>query len=170
MNAKRLLLIGGTAIGLIASVVAVAQTQTNGIDQVRKQWVQAFNAKDSQALRDLYDQNAVLMPPTGERIVGKEKITEYFGQMFASASRLTMNPESDRSDSSGDLGFDGGHYEETVVTGGGIRGAIIRGAVIQGGGGTQSVHRGNYLVVLKRLTGKWLIVQQATTEVPQTGK
>jgi hypothetical protein len=113
-----------------------------------------------------------------------------FKQTFASASRLTINPTSYETDSSGDLGFDSGQYEETVVTGldeemrkrAGRTLFSIPTAVAPAGnvtasglvtmrvGGTQSIRRGSYLVVLKRQAGKWLIVQQATTEISLTGK
>src|ERR1022692_1715166 len=91
----------------------------------------ACNTKNLAGLVALYDANAVLMPPTGERIVGKEKITDYFKQIFASASRLTINLTSDETDTSGDLGFDSGQYEETIPTAGG--GVVVAGPTVTAG-------------------------------------
>ena len=142
------------------------------IDHVRAEWIRDFNAKNLSSLMALYSHDAALLPPSGERIAGQDKIAVYFNQLFGAASRVFIKPESDNTDISGDLGFDSGHYEETVKRPGGgsaMTNSSMANSSIGGGGG-QTQQTGSYLVVLRRQTGKWLIVQQAFTEtakVPQ---
>jgi hypothetical protein len=43
-----------------------------------KDWIAAANKKDTAALTDLYDENAVLMPKEEEPVIGKAAIGEYY--------------------------------------------------------------------------------------------
>jgi ketosteroid isomerase-like protein len=170
-------MIGRFTVCLISLAVfvssIVAQSGVENINQTRMQWVNNWNAKQLDGVMALYTENTVLVPPNGDRIVGKDKIRAYFKQILDSATTMTIKVSSEKTDSSGDLGYDGGSYEQTIVRGGGavISGkAVVSGNAVIGGGGGQTKTTGNYLVVLRRETGKWLIVQQAITEItPNAG-
>src|SRR6201987_740063 len=47
------------------------------------QWLAAENKKDAEALTNLYDQNAVLMPKQEEPVIGKGAIGGYYKNLFA---------------------------------------------------------------------------------------
>jgi len=42
-----------------------------------QRWIAAENKKDAEAITDLYDENAVLMPKQEEPVIGKTAIGEY---------------------------------------------------------------------------------------------
>jgi ketosteroid isomerase-like protein len=117
--------------------LAWAQSPANGIDQLRAQWIQHWNARELDALMALYSADAVLLPPPGELIVGREKIKEHFKQLFDSAPSIHIQLTSDKTNSSGDLASDSGTYEETIGGGGvTISGNVaVSGNVTIGGGG-----------------------------------
>jgi uncharacterized protein (TIGR02246 family) len=48
-----------------------------------KEWLDAANKKDAEALANLYDENAVLMPKEEEPVLGKAAIGEYYKQLVA---------------------------------------------------------------------------------------
>jgi hypothetical protein len=114
----------------------------------------------------LYAEDAAIMPPTGERIVGKEKVAAYFKQLFDSATSVDAKVTSESTHAVGELGYDSGTYEETIVGGGTkISGkVVISGNVKIQGGGSRSISNGCYLVVLKYESDNWLIVEQASTQ------
>ena len=164
-----------TFIGIlvVSSITATAQIAAGGSDpiaHVREQWVKSFDAKNLNGLIALYADDAALLVPSGERLSGKDKIVTHFRELFSSASALTITLDSVKTDSSGELGYDSGQYEEAITHGGGV--AISGNVTISGnasisGGGGRTQKRGTYLVVLKRERGNWLIAQQAITEAPQ---
>jgi uncharacterized protein (TIGR02246 family) len=48
-----------------------------------QQWIAAENRKDADAITDLYDKDAVLMPKQEEPVIGKEAIGEYYRKLVA---------------------------------------------------------------------------------------
>ena len=48
-----------------------------------QRWIAAENKRDADAITDLYDENAVLMPKQGEPIIGKTAIGEYYRKLVA---------------------------------------------------------------------------------------
>jgi uncharacterized protein (TIGR02246 family) len=47
------------------------------------QWLAAANKKDGEALANLYDENAVLMPKQEEPVIGKGAISDYYKKLVA---------------------------------------------------------------------------------------
>src|ERR1700722_19486885 len=72
----------------VGSTFAVAQPSKEGIEKVREEWTKNFNSKNLTKLMSLYADDAAIMPPTGERIVGKEKVAAYFKLLFDSATAV----------------------------------------------------------------------------------
>ncbi len=153
----------------VGSTFAVAQASKEGIEKVREEWTKSFNSKNLTTLMSLYADDATLMPPTGERIVGKERVAAYFKELFESATAVDAKVASESTHAAGELGYDSGTYEQTVIRGGTtIRGnVVISGNVKIQGGGSRSISSGSYLVVLKYESHHWLIVEQASTQKPQ---
>jgi ketosteroid isomerase-like protein len=48
-----------------------------------QRWIAAENKRDAEAITDLYDENAVLMPKQEEPIIGKAAIGEYYRKLVA---------------------------------------------------------------------------------------
>jgi uncharacterized protein (TIGR02246 family) len=48
-----------------------------------QQWLTADNKKDAEAITDLYDENAVLMPSREDPVLGKTAIGEWYKKLFA---------------------------------------------------------------------------------------
>jgi ketosteroid isomerase-like protein len=48
-----------------------------------QQWLTADNKKDAEAITDLYDENAVLMPSREDPVLGKAAIGEWYKKLFA---------------------------------------------------------------------------------------
>jgi uncharacterized protein (TIGR02246 family) len=48
-----------------------------------KDWLAAANKKDAEALTNLYDENAILMPKEEEPVLGKAAIGEYYKKLVA---------------------------------------------------------------------------------------
>lgn len=48
-----------------------------------KEWIAAANKKDAEALTNLFDENAVLMPPREEPVLGKAAIEEWYKKLVA---------------------------------------------------------------------------------------
>lgn len=49
-----------------------------------RQWIAAANKKDAAALTNLYDEDAVLLPPREEPVIGKAAIGEWYKKFVAS--------------------------------------------------------------------------------------
>src|SRR5438309_11317648 len=47
------------------------------------QWIAAANKKDAEAITSLYDENAVLLPPREEAVLGKAAIGEWYKKFLA---------------------------------------------------------------------------------------
>ena len=118
---------------------------------VREQWVSAWNAKQLDKVMSLYDANSVLLAASGDVITGRDNIRSNFKQRMDSGDTGTATVNSQHSDSSGDLAYESGEFDEAIAAGG-------------------RHNRGSYLVVLKRESGNWLIVQQALVRKPDSGR
>ena len=174
MNPRRVLLSLMTLLLLAIAAIKTlpAQTSANSekeIAKIREQWVANWNAKKLEPIVQLYAQDAVFLPSTGQRIEGREAIGSYLKQvMDSSAGKLSV--KSLASEESAKLAFDSGSFEDTLKGGSAIisgHGTISGTVTITGGGGEQRQVKGSYLIVLKRGSdNKWLIQQHASTEVP----
>jgi ketosteroid isomerase-like protein len=142
--------------------LATAQKPDDGIAKARAAWQNDFNSKDLPGLMSLYAEDAALLVPPGDRIVGKEKIEAYFKALFDSSSALHVKLDSETAASVADLGYDSGTYEQVVTHGVGttLRGSVtLSGNAQISGGESRDVSNGWYLFVLTRKAGKWLFTQ-----------
>jgi uncharacterized protein (TIGR02246 family) len=120
-------------------------SEAKQITDLRNSWVTNWNAKRLDDVMKLYTNDANYLAPDGSRISGDE-IKAYFQKLIGSKVSAT----SGTLDCSGDLAFDSGTYKQDF-----------------GGDGGEVKHvEGNYLAVLARANGKWLLVQHASTAKP----
>lgn len=144
---------------MVVNVFSVAQTRAASapkkkstktgdfaaqMEKLRNTWVQEFNAKHADKVAALYAPEAVLMRWDGT-VHGYDSIlADLEKSINGGAHDYTVR--SLRAESSGDLGYDTGAYNVGL---------------------TDRTIEGNYLFVVKRIGGKWLIVAHA--HVPNPG-
>ncbi|HVV64241.1 MAG TPA: hypothetical protein VHC42_02145 [Rhizomicrobium sp.] len=121
-----------------------------------QQWAGFWNAKNLDSLMSLYAADPVVLPATGERIAGVAEIRKRLGEDLGQFDpRLVMT--SLASQSSGNLAYDSGSYEETL-------------APVKGGAALRE--SGFYLFVFTRKSraAPWRVVEQSwsRTSAPST--
>jgi uncharacterized protein (TIGR02246 family) len=139
------------ALVLCFAIPTTLQNTTSDADafaHLRTEWANQLHAKQLDRFAALYTPDAVFLPPTGERITGRDAIREMTrGVMAQFTSTITLH--SITAERSGDLAYDSGDFTETLV-------ATADGAKMDS--------RGNYLMILKRSQdGSWSIAQQVWT-------
>lgn len=121
------------------------------LSKIRETWVHDLRAKRIDDILKLYASDAVFLQPTGERITGSAALRNLYRTVMATFdSDLTLR--SQNLETSGDLAFDSGDFQETLTT-------IATGAKIN--------TTGSYIIIYRRQRdGSWLIVQQVFTGTP----
>jgi ketosteroid isomerase-like protein len=114
------------------------------MQEMRDSWVQEFNAGHADKVAAFYAPEAVLMRWDGT-VHGYDSIlAELQGSITGGAHSYIVH--SLQTERSGDLGYDAGAYNVT-----------LRDRVVEG----------NYLLVVKRISGQWKIVAHASVPNPQ---
>jgi ketosteroid isomerase-like protein len=134
---------------------AAAQSSTRAtLTQIREAWVQDLRTKQLEPILKFYAPDAAFLQPTGERITGSAALRTLFQTIMATfTSDLTLH--SQNLESSGDLAYDSGDFQETLTV-------LATGAKI--------TSKGSYVIIYKRqLSGSWQIVQQVWTGTPPPG-
>src|SRR5713226_2904582 len=138
-----------------ATATAVPQPSTLvTLTKIREAWVQDLRAKKLEPILKFYASDAVFLQPTGERITGSAALRTLFQTIMATFnSDLTLH--SQNLETSGDLAYDSGDFEESLTT-------IATGAKITA--------KGSYIIIFKRQpNGSWQIVQHVWTGTPPAG-
>jgi hypothetical protein len=114
------------------------------MQKLRDTWVQEFNAGHADKLTALYAPEAVLMRWDGS-VHGTESILAEFNRSISGGAHDYV-VHSLHNERSGDLGYDTGAYNV------GLRDRLVEG---------------NYLIVVKRLNGRWKIVAHSSVANPR---
>lgn len=126
----------------------------DAIAKVREDWAKRLRAKQLEPLVDLYAADGVFLIPNGQRFAGRDAIRELCRNTMAMMTS-DISLRSIVTESSGDLAYDSGQFDETLT---------------RVSDGNKFESHGSYLTVLKKqLNGSWLIVQQAWTGVEPPG-
>ncbi len=149
-----------TSITILASILlpnttAAAQSSTlETLAKMRGAWVQNLRTKQLEPILKFYAPDAVFLQPNGDRITGPAALRTLFQTIMSTfTSDLTLH--SQNLDTSGDLAYDSGDFQETLTT-------IATGAKINS--------KGSYVMIFKRQpNGSWQIVQQVWTDTPPPG-
>jgi uncharacterized protein (TIGR02246 family) len=114
-----------------------------------ERWATDWNAKRLEPLVAAYAPNAVFLTATGARVSGQAQISELFKTVFGAAT-TDLRVHAVSSGTSGDLAYESGDYEESIVSPAGRREL-----------------KGSYVTLLQRAEdGKWRIVHHVWTEAP----
>jgi ketosteroid isomerase-like protein len=143
------LLMFTTILAPVFSPAAAPQASTLAtLAKIREAWVQDLRTKQLEPILKFYAPDAVFLQPTGERITGSAAIRTLFQTVMVTFnSDLTLHNKN--LETSGDLAYDSGDFEETLTT-------IATGAKI--------TTKGSYIIIYKRQpNGTWQIVQHVWT-------
>ena len=122
--------------------------------KIREDWVYDLRTKQLEAILKFYAPDAAFLLPSGDRISGSAALRTLFQNIMATFhSDLTLH--SQNLETSGDLAYDSGDFQETLTT-------IATGAKI--------TSKGSYIIIFKRQPdGSWQIVQHVWTGTPPPG-
>ncbi|HZP88754.1 MAG TPA: SgcJ/EcaC family oxidoreductase [Burkholderiales bacterium] len=142
------------AAGLLCTIVAFAvfSTQSLAADSAKdlaalqaadQNWAKAYNAGNAEALANLYDEHAVLLPPGAPSVNGRAAIKAFFVKDTAESQKagvtLILNPKP-AGGVAGAMGWQSGTYTAKDKAG-------------------KVVETGKYLSVSMKKDGKWLYVR-----------
>jgi ketosteroid isomerase-like protein len=123
---------------------AKAEDFATAMKRIRDTWMQEFNAGHADKVAALYAEEAVLMRRSGSVHNRDSILAELQRSITAAAQNYTVH--SLHAESSGDLGYDTGIYDEDFP---------------------HHVAEGNYVMVIKRINGAWKIVAHAAVPNPR---
>jgi ketosteroid isomerase-like protein len=155
---------------LIATLLAAAQSMAAqsgpDISSVREEWEKAWNEKNLTEVLGLYADDAVLLV-NGKPITGRDNIENHFKEIIKDSSDLKLT--TNKTNDSGKGTHDSGSVQYTLTRMASVK--MGSGTTLKIGAGTAfkigTVSRqveGDYLMILKREKGKWLIVEHAWNE------
>jgi len=127
---------------------AVSASAPDAFTTHRSQWARNLHDKNIDAVVAMYALDGEFIDPSGARISGTQSIRDLFESVTATFDS-DLKFTSKRVEQSGNLAFDSGTYDETLV---------VRATA-------KAQHAaGSYLTIYRRgQTGEWLIVQQIWT-------
>ena len=153
--AARFLLLTVFSLSFSYALTAGPQTSTTAaIAKIRDAWVQDLRTKQLEPILKFYASDAVFLQPNGDRITGSAALRALFQNIMATFnSDLALH--SQNLETSGDLAYDSGDFQETLTT-------IATGAKI--------TSKGSYIMIFKRQhDGSWQIIQHAWMGTPPPG-
>ena len=118
-----------------------------------EQWLASENKKDAEALTNLYDENAVLMPKQEEPVIGKAAIGAYYKKLVADPHFVPFTLTLD---------WNSFHVVGDIA----IATSIFEGGLTRDG---KQIHfRGKNLIVWKKQKdGLWKIFRYMYDEIPR---
>ena len=133
---------------------AIPGTTLTKLAEIREAWVQDLRTKQLEPILDFYSSDAAFLLPNGERITGDAALRGLFQNIMAAFdSDLTLH--SKNLETSGDLAYDSGDFEETLTN---------------RANGSKIASKGSYIIIFKRqANGSWKIVQHVWTGIPPAG-
>jgi ketosteroid isomerase-like protein len=99
-------------------------------------WVEAFNAKDIEAMTSYYAEDAVLLPPDAPAIFGRDAVLATVQEMFASGLGIELEDLEIKVEN--DLGYKAGRYRLLSEDG-------------------TLVDRGKYIEIWTKVKGTWVL-------------
>lgn len=153
MKGSTLLAIAGMFL-LFLPLVSHAQEPLDVSEEIRaanESLMKAIKAQDVKTLVSLYTEDARVLPPNSPPLEGKESITTMWEVMFES-SPMNMQLKTLSAEAFGTTAVEEGVYEVLLPDG-------------------QAVDKGKYIVIWKKVDGKWLLHQDIfNTSQPPAGQ
>lgn len=128
-----------------ARETAKSENFATAIKRLRETWVEEFNAGHADKVAALYAEEAVLMRGNGS-VHNRDSIQADVQRSITTAQGHNYTVQSLQAEGSGDLGYDTGIYNEDFP---------------------HHVAEGNYLIVIKKISGEWKIVAHAAVPNPR---
>jgi uncharacterized protein (TIGR02246 family) len=123
------------------------------IGKLRQDWQSAWNSRRLDDLMALYSEDAVLLLPEGQRVMGRQAIRDYFQQILARGrNQIVLNSLSTYP--ADKLAYDDGTFKETIEPFSAAEGENASDA-------DRRQVRGNYLTIVGKSGNIWLIREQA---------
>jgi uncharacterized protein (TIGR02246 family) len=140
-------------IAVLPALAKDDETKIKAVVEDRyKEWIAAASKKDAEALTDLYDENAVLMPKQEEPVIGKAAIGEHYQKLVADPHYVpfTETFESNSFHVVGDIAIDTADFDGELTS-----------------DGKQIHFHGKILIVWKKQKdGSWKIFRYMFDEIP----
>ena len=117
-----------------------------------KAWIAVANKKDAEALSSLFDENAVLLPPREEPVLGRAAIREWYRKLFADPSFVPFTETLDANSFHvvGDIAIETSDFD----------------GVASRNGKDIHFHGKNLIVWKKQKDGSWKIFRYTWDEIP----
>lgn len=142
-RATKLFFIGALALFSLDASAANAANEMTALHAVDQAWVKAYNAGDADGVANLYDEQAVLLPPGAPGVNGRAAIRAFFAKDTAASAKdglaFSLGPRP-AGGVSGAMGWASGTYAVKDKSG-------------------HVVETGKYLSVSMKKGGKWLYVR-----------
>ena len=144
---KRKVMCASLAVVLcLTTAVAKSGDPQKDIADLRAKYAELFNQKQADQLAALYTDDAVIVTTGTETVQGRKNIHDYLAGAFAQGAG-NLNIQSEGVQVAGNIAYDWGKFTDSTTT------------------------SGRYLVVLKKVGGKWLLAAESTfTGAPPAGK
>ncbi len=159
MTRRTLLVLLLATTGLLTAPTSYAVLKTNDevaneIAKLRAEWTADLHDKRLEEITLLYAPDAVFLSDGSGRVTGRAAIHDLC-QKTMGAITSSMAMHSVRTEVAGDLAYDSGDYDETII---------------HADDGKKEDFKGSYLMVFKRQSNrKWLILEQAWTALTPPG-
>lgn len=141
--ARWVCIIATTSLCSLAAWGAGPASELAALHAVDQAWLKAFRANDPAAAANLYDENAILLPPGAPSAKGKAAIRDALAREMEGAMKggivFALDPKPDGG-VSGNMGWVSGTYTVTDKSG-------------------KVLDKGKYLSVSVKKGGKWLYVR-----------
>jgi ketosteroid isomerase-like protein len=119
---------------LAAGCMQAPQTDLEGLKATQDVWQSAYDAEDSAALAALYAEDAALMPPNNNSVIGRAAIEVFWADFKASGVGIEI--QDTEVYAQGDDGYTVGAYTASDASG-------------------ATVDEGKYVVIWRHVDGKW---------------
>ncbi|MGO4380127.1 YybH family protein [Pseudoduganella sp. RAF53_2] len=129
--------------GMAGLATADQKADVAAVHAIDQAFLKAYTAGDADALANLYDENAVLMPPGSAAVRGKAAIRAYWAKDVADSAKagITMSFSGEKDGGANDgTGWAAGHFTVKDKDG-------------------KQVDAGKFLSVSHKVNGKWLYVR-----------
>lgn len=143
-HGRALVLLVTTALCGVVGAQSKSDDFAVHMQKIRETWVQEFNAGHAEKVAAFYAPEAVLMRWDGT-VHGHDSILAEMQRSITGGAHDYV-VHSLRTDHSGDLGYDTGAYNVS-----------LRDRLVEG----------NYVIVVRRIKGRWLIVAHSSVPNPR---
>jgi uncharacterized protein (TIGR02246 family) len=126
----------GTLVSFESDAADRQASDRQAVEAGATAWMEAFNARDVEAMKMYYAEDAVLLPPNAPAVFGRDAVLASMKEMFASG--LGIELEDLEIKVANDLGYKAGRYRVVAEDG-------------------SLVERGKYIEIWTKENGRWVL-------------